>query len=481
MLKQQFQLKLSQKLSPQQIQLMKMIQLTTLDFEQRLQNEIEENPALETGKDKTDEPLDDFQDDFEDHETIDTGEIDIDAYLSDDETPSYKLTTNNYSDDDEEKTIPLTGGIGFHQYLKGQISSLILTPEEEQIAEFLIGSIDDSGYLRRSLQDVLDDLAFTQNILVKEEQLELVLEKVQSLEPAGVGARTLQECLSLQLSSKQLSVSQIMASKIINEAFELFSKKHFTKLQEKFDVDQELLKQGLKEIERLNPKPGGALSGTFQNTHIVPDFILTVDNGILNVVLNRRNAPELHISSSYKEMMKGYQAAPNKNSAQKDAIQFIKQKLDAAQWFIDAVAQRHQTLYQTINAIVKHQEEYFLSGDELTLKPMILKDIAEIIKMDISTVSRVANSKYIETPYGTKLLKSFFSESLTNEDGEEVSTLEIKKNLRTLIEKEDKKKPLADLALSEELLKKGYRVARRTVAKYREQMDFPVARLRKEL
>lgn len=481
MLKQQFQLKLSQKLSPQQIQLMKMIQLTTLDFEQRLQNEIEENPALETGKEKEDELLSDFQDDFEDHETIDTQEIDIDAYLSDDETPSYKLTANNFSSDDEEKTIPLTGGIGFHQYLKGQISSLILTPEEEQIAEFLIGSIDDSGYLRRSLQDVLDDLAFTQNIIVEEEQLELVLEKVQSLDPAGVGARTLQECLSLQLSRKQLSVPQIMASKIINEAFDLFSKKHFVKLQEKFDVDQELLKQGLKEIERLNPKPGGALSGTFQNTHIVPDFILTVDNGILNVVLNRRNAPELHISSSYKEMMKGYQAAPGKNSAQKDAIQFIKQKLDAAQWFIDAVAQRHQTLFQTINAIVKHQEAYFLSGDELKLKPMILKDIAEIIKMDISTVSRVANSKYIETPYGTKLLKSFFSESLTNEDGEEVSTLEIKKNLRTLIEQEDKKKPLADLALSEELLKGGYRVARRTVAKYREQMDFPVARLRKEL
>ena len=481
MLKQQFQLKLSQKLSPQQIQLMKMIQLTTLDFEQRLQNEIEENPALETGKEKDDDLLDDFQDDFEDYETIDTQEIDIDAYLSDDETPAYKLTVNNFSSDDDEKTIPLTGGIGFHQYLKGQISSLILTPEEEQIAEFLIGSIDDSGYLRRSLQDVLDDLAFTQNIIVEEEQLELILEKVQSLEPAGVGARTLQECLSLQLSRKQLSVPQIMATKIINEAFELFSKKHYVKLQEKFDVDQELLKQGLKEIERLNPKPGGALSGTFQNTHIVPDFILTVDNGILNVVLNRRNAPELHISSSYKEMMKGYQAAPSKNSAQKDAIQFIKQKLDAAQWFIDAVAQRNQTLYLTINAIVKHQEAYFLSGDELKLKPMILKDIAEIINMDISTVSRVANSKYIETPYGTKLLKSFFSESLTNEDGEEVSTLEIKKNLRTLIEQEDKKKPLADLALSEELLKGGYRVARRTVAKYREQMDFPVARLRKEL
>ena len=260
-----------------------------------------------------------------------------------------------------------------------------------------------------------------------------------------------------------------------------FSKKHFLKLQEKFDVDEELLKQGLKEIERLNPKPGGALSGTFQNTHIVPDFILTIENGVLNVVLNRRNAPELHISSSYKEMMQGYKAAPTKNKGQKDAIQFIKQKLDAAQWFIDAVAQRYQTLYQTINAIVKHQEDYFLSGDELQLKPMILKDIAEIIQMDISTVSRVANSKYIETPYGTKLLKSFFSESLTNEEGEEVSTLEIKKILRTLIEEEDKRKPLADLALSEGLLKAGYRVARRTVAKYREQMDFPVARLRKEL
>ncbi len=481
MLKQQFQLKLSQKLSPQQIQLMKMIQLTTLDFEQRLQNEIEENPALEDGKEEVVEPLEDYQDDYEDYETIDTQDIDIDAYLSDDETPSYQLHANNYSSDDEEKTVPITGGIGFHQHLKSQLSSLILSDEEERIAEFLIGSIDDSGYLRRSLLDILDDLAFTQSIMASEEQLELVLEKIHSLEPAGGGARTLQECLSIQLSRKQLSVPQIMASKIINEAFDLFSKKHFIKLQEKFDVDEDLLKQGLKEIERLNPKPGGALSGTFQNTHIVPDFILTIENGVLNVVLNRRNAPELHISSSYKEMMQGYKAAPTKNKGQKDAIQFIKQKLDAAQWFIDAVAQRYQTLYQTINAIVKQQEDYFLSGDELQLKPMILKDIAEIIQMDISTVSRVANSKYIETPYGTKLLKSFFSESLTNEDGEEVSTLEIKKILRTLIEEEDKRKPLADLALSEGLLKAGYRVARRTVAKYREQMDFPVARLRKEL
>jgi RNA polymerase sigma-54 factor len=480
MLKQQFNLKLSQKLSPQQIQLMKMIQLTTLDFEQKLQNEIEENPALENGKEEIDS-LDEYQEDYNENEVIDTQEIDIDAYLSDDEIPSYLLNSNNYSADDEEKTVPITGGIGFHQHLKVQLSSLILTPDEERIAEFLIGSIDDSGYLRRSLLDIMDDLAFTQNIIVNEEQLELVLEKIHSLDPAGVGARTLQECLSIQLSRKQLSVPQIMASKIINEAFELFSKKHFVKLQDKFDVDEDLLKQGLKEIERLNPKPGGALSGIFQNTHIVPDFILTIENGILNVELNRRNAPELHISSSYKEMMKGYKEAPVKNKSQKEAVQFIKQKLDAAQWFIDAVAQRYQTLYLTINEIVKQQEAYFLSGDELQLKPMILKDIAEKINMDISTVSRVANSKYIDTPYGTKLLKSFFSESLTNEDGEEVSTLEIKKILKTLIEKEDKRKPLADLALSEELLKAGYRVARRTVAKYREQMDFPVARLRKEL
>jgi len=480
MLKQQFNLKLSQKLSPQQIQLMKMIQLTTLDFEQKLQNEIEENPALENGKEEIDS-LDEYQEDYNDNEVIDTQEIDIDAYLSDDEIPSYLLNSNNYSADDEEKTVPITGGIGFHQHLKVQLSSLILTPDEERIAEFLIGSIDDSGYLRRSLLDIMDDLAFTQNIIVNEEQLEFVLEKIHSLDPAGVGARTLQECLSIQLSRKQLSVPQIMASKIINEAFELFSKKHFVKLQDKFDVDEDLLKQGLKEIERLNPKPGGALSGIFQNTHIVPDFILSIENGILNVELNRRNAPELHISSSYKEMMKGYKEAPVKNKSQKEAVQFIKQKLDAAQWFIDAVAQRYQTLYLTINEIVKQQEAYFLSGDELQLKPMILKDIAEKINMDISTVSRVANSKYIDTPYGTKLLKSFFSESLTNEDGEEVSTLEIKKILKTLIEKEDKRKPLADLALSEELLKAGYRVARRTVAKYREQMDFPVARLRKEL
>ena len=480
MLKQHLQLKLAQKLSPQQIQLMKLIQLPTLDFEQRIQNEIEENPALESGKEKEDNELTESLYE-EQNDVIDTQDIDIDAYLSDDEIPSYRLNTNNYSSDDEEKSIPLAGGIGFHENLKSQIGALILTEEEKQIAEFLIGSLDDSGYLRRSLQDLADDLAFTQNILVTEKQIEHVLKKVQEIDPPGVAARDLQECLALQLERKSLTVDILMATRIIQEAFDLFTKKHYKKIQDKFDVDEEMLKSGIKEIEKLNPKPGGALSGVFQNTHIVPDFSLTIENGELNVVLNRRNAPELHVSSTYQEMLKGYKESQNKTKSQKEAVQFIKQKLDAAQWFIDAIQQRYQTLYLTINAIVDHQKEYFLTGDERHLKPMILKDIAEKINMDISTVSRVANSKYIDSPYGTKLLKTFFSESLTNSEGEEVSTLEIKKILQNLIDKEDKRKPLADNALADQLKQKGYKVARRTVAKYREQLNYPVARLRKEL
>ena len=344
-----------------------------------------------------------------------------------------------------------------------------------------MGSIDESGYLRRAIEDLIDDLAFTQGIIVEVETVEAVLKKVQSIDPAGVGARDLQECLALQLERKETTLSIIVARKIINETFELFSKKHFKKMQDKFDVDEDLLKDGLAEIEKLNPKPGGAMSGIFQNTHIVPDFILTIENGNVQVSINRRNAPELHVSSGYQDMLRGYKEASKKSKAQKEAVQFIKQKLDAAQWFIDAIQQRIQTLQLTIEAIVNHQYDYFLTGDERFLKPMILKDIADKINMDISTISRVANSKYIDTPYGTKLLKTFFSESLTNAEGEEVSTLEIKKILRTLIEEEDKKKPLADNALSKGLLEKGYKVARRTVAKYREQMNFPVARLRKEL
>jgi len=388
------------------------------------------------------------------------------------------LTSNA---DDEEKTTPLSGGVSFHETLQLQIGSLILTEEEKIIAEFIVGSIDESGYLRRSLEDLVDDLAFTQGIMVEKEKVETVLQKVQSIDPAGVGARNLQECLALQLERKETSLAIVVAKKIILEAFDLFSKKHFKKMLEKFDIDESLFKEGLLEIEKLNPKPGGAMSGIFQNTHIVPDFILTIENGEIQVSINKRNAPELHVSSGYQEMLKGYKEASTKSKAQKEAVQFIKQKLDAAQWFIDAIQQRRQTLQLTIEAIVNHQYDYFLTGDERALKPMILKDIAEKIKMDISTVSRVANSKYIDTPYGTKLLKTFFSESLTNAEGEEVSTLEIKKILRTLIEEEDKKKPLADNALSKGLQEKGYKVARRTVTKYREQMNFPVARLRKEL
>ena len=481
MLKQQLQLKLSQKLSPQQIQLMKLIQLPTLDFEQKLQNELEENPALESGKEDSLQE-DNYDQEYDDNnEVIDTQDIDIDAYLSDDEIPSYRLNTNNYSTDDEEKTTPLSGGVSFHETLQLQIGSLILTEEEKIIAEFIVGSIDESGYLRRSLEDLVDDLAFTQGIMVEKDKVEAVLEKVQSIDPAGVGARNLQECLALQLERKETSLAIVVAKKIILEAFDLFSKKHYKKMLEKFDIDESLFKEGLLEIEKLNPKPGGAMSGVFQNTHIVPDFILTIENGEIQVSINRRNAPELHVSSGYQEMLKGYKEASTKSKAQKEAVQFIKQKLDAAQWFIDAIQQRRQTLQVTIEAIVNHQYDYFLTGDERALKPMILKDIADKIKMDISTVSRVANSKYIDTPYGTKLLKTFFSESLTNAEGEEVSTLEIKKILRTLIEEEDKKKPLADNALSKGLQEKGYKVARRTVTKYREQMNFPVARLRKEL
>ena len=480
MLKQQLQLKLAQKLSPQQIQLMKLIQLPTLDFEQRLQNELEENPALESGKEENAE--DTYDQEYEDNnDVIDTQDIDIDAYLSDDEIPSYRLNANNYSADDEEKSTPISGGVSFHETLQLQIGSLILTEEERTIAEFIVGSIDESGYLRRAIEDLIDDLAFTQGIMVETSTVEAVLKKVQSIDPAGVGARDLQECLALQLERKETSLGVIVAKKIIGEAFDLFSKKHFKKMQDKFDVDEDLLKEGLAEIEKLNPKPGGAMSGIFQNTHIVPDFILTIENGNVQVSINRRNAPELHVSSGYQDMLRGYKEASTKSKAQKEAVQFIKQKLDAAQWFIDAIQQRRQTLQLTIEAIVNHQYDYFLTGDERSLKPMILKDIADKINMDISTISRVANSKYIDTPYGTKLLKTFFSESLTNAEGEEVSTLEIKKILRTLIEEEDKKKPLADNALSKGLLEKGYKVARRTVAKYREQMNFPVARLRKEL
>ena len=482
MIKQQLQLKLSQKLSPQQIKLMKLIQLSTLDLEQKIESELGENPALDNGLEERTDDDDQHDDGYNETEKISSDDIDFDPYLSDDEIPSYRLYANNQSADDDEKAIPVSGGISFHQFLLQQVGNLILSEKELQIAEFLIGSIDDSGYLRRTDEELIDDLAFTQGLMVDEEQLQKVLKAVQTLDPVGVGTRSLQECLSVQLKRKKNDRKEIEnAKKIIDNLFDLFSRKHFKKIQERLNISESELKDTLAIISKLNPKPGGSISSDSNNTQIVPDFILTIEDGKLQVNLNRRNAPKLKISNAYKEMLSGYQESNNKSKSQQEAALFIKQKLDAAKWFIDAIEQRHQTLYLSINAIVDHQKEYFLSGDERSLKPMILKDIADKIKMDISTVSRVANSKYIDSPYGVKLLKSFFSEGLKNEEGEDVSSIEIKKILESLISEENKKKPLADQALSSLLKEKGYIVARRTVAKYREQLDLPVARLRKEL
>jgi RNA polymerase sigma-54 factor len=485
MLKQSLNFKLSQKLSPQQIQLMKMIQLPTQAFEQRLKQELEENPALESGKDNDDEyenTLSDDEYDTEGNENIDTEDINIDEYLSDDEIPNYKTQANNYSPDDEEKSIPYASGTSFTQYLKTQINTYRFTEEEEIITNFLIGSIDESGYIRRDLVDILDDLAFTQNIFTTLEKLEHLLKIVQQLDPAGVGARDLKECLLIQLKRKKEKSNRTLAINILEYSFDHFVKKHYTKLLQKFHVSEDELKDAIRQIEKLNPKPGGSFVGSNKIAEqIIPDFTVKIIEGELELSLNSRNAPELHISNEYNNLLKGYKESKDKSKSQKEAVQFIKQKLDAAKWFIDAIKQRQQTLYLNMNAIIEHQKEYFLTGDEQKLKPMILKDVADVINMDVSTVSRVANSKYVETPYGTKLIKEFFSESMKNDQGEDVSTREIKNILERVINEENKKKPFTDDKLANILKEKGYPIARRTIAKYREQLDIPVARLRKEM
>lgn len=485
MLKQHLQFKLSQKLSPQQIQLMKLIQLPTQAFEQRLKQELEENPALEPGKEDPASVEDDYPDTFDEGdegEVINAEEINIDDYLSDDEIPDYRTRSNNYSGDDEEKQIPYAAGISFNQYLLNQLNTEYLSDEEWSIAEFLVGSVDESGYIRRPLSDIMDDLAFTQNIFTDEETIRQVLKKVQQLDPPGVGARSLDECLLLQLERKESSPAIAMAIEILKKSFEHFSKKHYKKLLQKHDISEEELKEAIGEIEKLNPKPGGSYSGSNKIVeHVVPDFTIRIVDGELELSLNGRNAPELHVSKEYSNMLAGYKNARDKSKSQKDAVLFIKQKLDAAKWFIDAIKQRQQTLFVTMNAIMNYQQEYFLTGDERNLKPMILKDIADLIGMDVSTVSRVANSKYVDTPYGTKLIKDYFSESIKNEQGEDISTKEIKKILETVIRDEEKRKPLTDDKLAKILKEKGYPIARRTVAKYREQLGIPVARLRKEI
>jgi RNA polymerase sigma-54 factor len=484
MLKQFLQFKLSQKLSPQQIQLMKLIQLPTQAFEQRLKQELEENPALESGKETSDELDDDFDnsEDYDDNESINAEDINVDEYLSDDEIPDYRMHANNYSADDEEKSVPFASGTSFTQHLTNQLSTFRLSEEEEQIAEFLVGSVDESGYIRRALSDITDDLAFTQNVYTEEAKIENVLKIVHQLDPAGVGARNLQECLLIQLHRKTQNPNVELATSILDRAFEQFTKKHYKKLLQKFDITEVQLKDAILEIERLNPKPGSSYSGnTRMIEHVVPDFNIKIIDGELNLTLNGRNAPELHVSREYNNMLKGYKESKDKSKSQKDAVIFIKQKLDAAKWFIDAIKQRQQTLFVTMSSIMHYQKEYFLTGDERKLRPMILKDIADEIEMDVSTISRVANSKYADTPYGTKLIKEFFSESMTNDQGEEVSTREIKKILETVIKEENKRKPLTDEKLAKILKEKGYPIARRTIAKYREQLDLPVARLRKQI
>ena len=482
MLNQKLQLKLSQKLSPQQIQLMKLIQLSTLEFEQRLSREIEENPALDTVNDNNEIEKDefDFEENNEKQESSDD-EIDISDYLTDDDIPEYNLRTNNYSEENE-KAIPYAAGTSFNQFLKNQLHSFSFKDEELKIAEFILGSLDQFGYLRRELIDISDDLAFTMGIDADENRIQKILDKIYLLDPAGIGAKNLQQCLLLQLKRKKINKNVSYATKIIKDLFDEFSKRHFDKIKSKLNISDEDLKESIYEIEKLNPKPGGAYNETTKiNSSIVPDFTVEVLDGEVKLKLNSRNAPDLYVSEEYKNMLSGYSESKEKSKSQKDAVMFIKQKLDSAKWFIEAIKQRNQTLIMTMSAIVNFQKEYFLSGDEKKLKPMILKDIAEEITMDISTISRVANSKYVDTPYGTKLIKSFFSEGIKNSKGEEISTIEVKKTLESIIESENKQKPLTDDQLTKLLNNEGYPIARRTVAKYREMIGAPVARLRRKL
>ncbi len=486
MLKQNLQLKLGQKLAPQQIQLMKLIQLHTLEFEEELERELEENPALEKVTDDKEEDYDNLGNDYESEgtESIET-DFNVDEYLYDDE-PSYKTASSNYSPDDEEfdNESLLTEGQTIYEYLLEQIRLSNISDEELKIAEYLIGNLDNDGYLRRDLKSIVDDLAFSQGIYTDIPKLEYILENyIQKLEPAGVGARNLQECLLLQIEKKVSDNPNVgIAASILKNQFDALSNKHYSKIIQRYNIDEEQLKDVLEEIAKLSPKVGGNFdTQTITiNQEIIPDFIIQVKDNEVIPMLNNKNAPTLRVSNEYKEILETY--SNDKSSAEhKQAALFIKQKLDAAKWYIDAVNQRQNTLIQTITAIAKIQKEYFITGDEKNIKPMILKDISDITGFDISTISRVVKSKYADTPHGIVYLKNLFSDSLTNDEGEEVSTKEIKNHLQEIINKENKKKPLTDDALVTALKEKGYNIARRTIAKYREQLNIPVARLRKEL
>ncbi|MFW5707099.1 MAG: RNA polymerase factor sigma-54 [Bacteroidota bacterium] len=498
MLKQRLQQKLLQKLSPQQIQLMKLLQLPTLLLEQRIKEEIEENPALEEGADdefdeieQDQDQTDDFgeDEDFEaaDHDEPEVdpdNEFDISDYIEDDEIPNYKLAANNTSADDEHKEVPLSSSFSFQEHLLGQLGLRDLNEQEVLIAEHIIGNIDDAGYLQRDIHSLIDDLAFSLNIRTNFKEVLGLLRIIQEFDPPGVGARDLQECLLIQIRRKHPRTPAVEnATLLLEKNFTDFTKKHYQKIQKKYNFSDEDLKDAIDEILKLNPKPGNTLTEAGRSAqYVVPDFIITASDDDLELTLNSRNAPELRISRSYTEMLETMAVNKNKaDSRQKEAMMFVKQKLDGAKWFIDAIKQRQNTLLLTMEAIMNFQKEYFLTGDETKIRPMILKDIADIVDLDISTISRVANSKYVQTPYGTFLLKSLFSESLQNEEGEEVSTREVKKILQDCIGAENKSKPLTDEQLTKILKDKGYNIARRTVAKYREQLNIPVARLRKEL
>jgi RNA polymerase sigma-54 factor len=485
MLKQTIQQKLQVKLSPQQIQLMKMLQIPTMELDQRIKEEMEVNPALEEGADENegneDEDSQDQQEEQE-NETKEDDEIDLSDYFDDDETPDYKLKVNNHSADDEERDTPLGAGRTFQDLLYAQLGMTELDEQQRLLAEYLIGNLDENGYLRRELVAVANDLAFTMNISASVAELEEVLSVIQELDPPGVGARDLRECLLIQVKRSEVrNVDTVLAERVLVKFFEEFTKKHYEKIAKRLDIEEDDLKPAIDFILHLNPKPGNSmLESTRTVQHVVPDFLLVVEDDELKLTLNSRNAPELRISREYRDMMQHYAKAKVKDAKEKEALLFVKQKIDSAKWFIDAIKQRNDTLLYCMQAIVNYQKEFFLSGDETKLKPMILKDIADIVHMDISTISRVANSKHIQTPYGTYLLKYFFSESLSTDDGEEVSSREVKQILKDAIEAEQKRKPLTDEKLMKLLNEKGYNIARRTVAKYREQLGIPVARLRKE-
>lgn len=486
MLKQSLQQKLQQKLSPQQIQLMKLLQVPAMALDQRIKEELEANPVLEEGMEEEEvleqeyeekdeeQPKDELEQALED--------FDYEEY-TDDYIPEYKTRANNYSSDDEEKATPMAFYESFQEKLISQLGFLKLDEKQDLLSKTLIGNLDDSGYLGRQLDSIVNDLAFTQGVEATEEELEELLMLIQQFDPAGIGARDLQECLLIQINRKDSEDPNVaLAKQIIEKHFNAFAKKHYDKIVEKLDISEDQLKDAISEITKLNPKPGNSMSANKgANQVIIPDFILNNDDGELLLTLTSSNMPELRISNDYKEMLKTYSEGGKKSKEEEQGLIFVKQKIDSARWFIDAIRQRQNTLMSTVQAIIDYQKDFFLSGDDTDLKPMILKDIAEKVNLDISTISRVVNSKYIQTNFGTFLLKTFFSESLSTDSGEEVSTIEVKRIMQDLIDQEDKRKPLTDEKLALLLKEKGYNIARRTVAKYREQLNIPVGRLRKQL